>query len=362
MERLHVATESKSYDIVFKASFNDLLEEILGLDKDFSKIAIISDQQVGKLYQDEIKHQIEPHFNEVFTYSFVPGEFQKHLGTVSEFYHFMIENKLDRKSLLIALGGGVTGDMVGFAAATFMRGISFVQIPTSLLAQVDSSIGGKTAVDFNGYKNLVGAFYQPELVYINTATLKTLSKKEFISGMGEVIKHGIIADPNYLKFIQENHQAIVALDHEILSKMIRESCAIKCSVVSKDERENGIREILNFGHTAGHAIEKLKNFELLHGECVGIGMVIALTISHNLGTISKEEYEFCIKIIVAYDMPVTISGLCAEEIYQEMFSDKKTSHNQITYVLVNPLGHAIVKKQLDKELIMAAIEAVIVEE
>lgn len=186
---------------------------------------------------------------------FEAGESQKNLDTVKMIYEKLILAKFDRKDLLVALGGGVTGDITGFTAATYLRGIDFVQIPTSLLAQVDSSIGGKTGVDFDSYKNMVGAFHMPKLVYINVSTLTTLSDEQFISGMGEIIKHGLIKDSAYFDWLIENHDRILARDKDVLMEMIRVSCNIKRVVVENDPTEKGDRALLNFGHTLGHAIE-----------------------------------------------------------------------------------------------------------
>lgn len=359
MNRLTVETKQKVYDIVIYNSFEPLLDEIKKLGTSFSKIAIISDDQVAELYTKSVKALLEQEYSEVSTYSFKHGESNKHLGTISDFFAFMIENKLDRKSLLIALGGGVTGDMVGFAASTYMRGIKFIQLPTSLLSQVDSSIGGKTGVDFNGYKNIVGAFYQPELVYINIQTLKTLPLKEFNSGMGEVLKHGMILDEPYLRDLMDQSNKIRNLEEDALTSMIFRSCQIKCSVVSEDEREEGNRALLNFGHTAGHAIERLKNFELLHGECIAIGFMVALHISEQLGYITIETVNEMEQLLSQFELPTKVSGLKANAIYEEMFHDKKTADNNLNYILLNKIGSSFIHSTLEKNEVLAALESVI---
>lgn len=359
MNRLSVNAKSKKYDIVISNSFDNLLKEIIGLNLKISKIVIISDDKVAKYHMDDVVNSLKPHFTNVATYTFKNGEAQKHLGTISEMYDFMLENKLDRKSLVLALGGGVTGDMAGFTAATYMRGIPFIQIPTSLLSQVDSSVGGKTGVDFKGHKNIIGAFYQPELVYINTQTLKTLDKEEFYNGMGEVIKHGLIADSIYLNTLELEAEKILNLDDDATSKLIYTSCKIKSDVVSEDETEQGKRALLNFGHTAGHAIERLKDFKLAHGACVAIGMMVALNISQKLGYISQDEIFRVKNILDLYHLPTHVDGLIAEDIYNEMFYDKKTTHNQINFILLNSVGNAFIEKNLDKAMIIDAINSVI---
>lgn len=359
MKILNVNTNNKKYSITFHRDFSNVSDEIINLEKNYSKIAVISDDNVDKLYTDIILKELEKVNNKVFSYSFTHGEENKNHNTIINIYDFLINNKFDRKSLLVALGGGVTGDMVGYVAATFMRGIDFIQIPTSLLSQVDSSIGGKTGIDFNGYKNIVGAFHQPELVYINTSTLKTLPTNEFNSGMGEVIKHGLIKDSNYLNSLIINGERIKQLDHVTLTDMIMTSCSIKADVVSEDEKEHGLRAILNFGHTIGHAIERLKNFELLHGECVAIGMIGAAYISLELGTLTNEEVNKIYNVIDLYNLPTYVENLNEDVIYNEMFHDKKTANDSLSFVLLNNIGDNYIKNDTPKEIIINAIRKII---
>lgn len=359
MKILNVNTNNKKYSITFHSDFSNVSNEIINLEKNYSKIAVISDDNVDKLYTEIILKELQKVNNKVFSYSFKHGEENKNHNTIINIYDFLINNKFDRKSLLIALGGGVTGDMVGYVAATFMRGIDFVQIPTSLLSQVDSSIGGKTGIDFNGYKNIVGAFHQPELVYINTNTLKTLPTNEFNSGMGEVIKHGLIKDSKYLNSLIINNESIKQLDHDTLTDMIITSCSIKADVVSEDEKEHGLRAILNFGHTIGHAIERLKDFELLHGECVAIGMIGAAYISLELGTLTNEEVNKIYNVIDLYNLPTYVEDLNEEVIYNEMFHDKKTANDSLSFVLLNNIGDNYIKNDTPKEIIIKAIRKII---
>lgn len=359
MNQLTVHTSAKKYPITIHNSFQDLLEEINKLAIPISKIAIITDDIVGPLYSIEIMDLLKVLYPDICCFTFLHGEKSKHLDTISNIYTFMIEHKLDRKSLVIALGGGVVGDMTGFAAATYMRGIKFIQIPTSLLAQVDSSVGGKTGVDFNGYKNIVGAFYQPELVYINTATLKTLPKNEFSSGMAEVIKYGLILDQNYYNEIEYNRDKILELDDEHLQTLIYTSCKIKSQIVSEDEKEEGCRALLNFGHTVGHAIERMKNFELLHGECISIGFVAALHISEQLGLISESIITKIKTLLEAFGLPTVVSGLDPIFIYNEMFHDKKTSNNQLNFALLTDIGTSYISNSVEQEVVMNALQKII---
>ena len=287
------------YDIFFANDFNSLPELLAGQGIADRRVCIVTESNVAPLYLDEIRNQLDGKCKELISIIFEAGESQKNLDTVKMIYEKLILAKFDRKDLLVALGGGVTGDITGFTAATYLRGIDFVQIPTSLLAQVDSSIGGKTGVDFDSYKNMVGAFHMPKLVYINVSTLTTLSDEQFISGMGEIIKHGLIKDSAYFDWLIENHDRILARDKDVLMEMIRVSCNIKRVVVENDPTEKGDRALLNFGHTLGHAIERYLDLKLSHGACVGIGCCLASVISYNRGDITEDELH---KIIHAFDM------------------------------------------------------------
>lgn len=241
------------YDIVIEQSFDKLSEEFNKLGVTGRRLCIVSDSNVAELYAKQVSAELEKTGNKVFTYVFEAGEENKNLNTVEDVYEFLIQNHFDRKDMLVALGGGVVGDLTGFTAATYLRGIDFIQVPTSLLAQVDSSIGGKTGVDFRAYKNMVGAFHQPRLVYMNISVLKSLSRRLFNSGFGEIIKHGLIKDIEYYKWLGSNADKIKALDSDALEHMIYVSCNIKREVVEKDPKEKGDRALLNFGHTLGHA-------------------------------------------------------------------------------------------------------------
>ena len=287
------------YDIFFANDFNSLPELLAGQGIADRRVCIVTESNVAPLYLDEIRNHLDGKCKELISIIFEAGESQKNLDTVKMIYEKLILAKFDRKDLLVALGGGVTGDITGFTAATYLRGIDFVQIPTSLLAQVDSSIGGKTGVDFDSYKNMVGAFHMPKLVYINVSTLTTLSDEQFISGMGEIIKHGLIKDSAYFDWLIENHDRILARDKDVLMEMIRVSCNIKRVVVENDPTEKGDRALLNFGHTLGHAIERYLDLKLSHGACVGIGCCLASVISYNRGDITEDELH---KIIHAFDM------------------------------------------------------------
>ena len=272
------------YPIYFENDFSFLSQALTDEGLAGKSMCIVSDSTVAPLYADQVKAELLKVSDHVCQFTFPAGEAHKNLDTVQDLFQCLIENGLDRKSLVVALGGGVTGDLSGFGAAAYLRGIDFIQIPTTLLAQVDSSVGGKTGVDFRQFKNMVGAFHQPRLVYMNMATLQSLPEREFGCGMGEILKTGLICDKGFFDFVCANYKVIRTMDPEMLAVMIRKCCAIKAGVVERDPKEQGERALLNLGHTIGHAVEKLMNFNLLHGQCVGIGLVAAAAITTCLCT------------------------------------------------------------------------------
>lgn len=345
-----------SYSIEIRQSFSDLTAALLRLGYDNTKrVCIVSDSNVGKLYCKELQNLLNQSFNTVTSYIFEAGESSKNIDTVQMLYEHLIKNGFDRHDFLIALGGGVVGDLTGFAAATYLRGIDFVQIPTSLLAQVDSSIGGKTGVDFKQYKNMVGAFYQPKLVYMNLSVLQTLPKRQLSSGTAEILKHGLIKDKAYFNWMNSRQKKIYELDMNTLEEMIFQSCNIKREVVENDPTEKGERALLNFGHTIGHAVEKLSDFKLYHGECVSIGIVAASYLSMKHGNISKSEFAYILDTLSSFELPTTVADLSAEDILKISKSDKKMKAGKIHFILLQTLGNAYIYSDLSDEEILDAI-------
>lgn len=360
-ETIEVRFDNKPcYDIILENSWDGLTKSLEKLNIKKRKVCIVTESNVGPLYAKKVRDILEKSAHKVIIFQFPAGEKSKNLEVINELYEVLIKEKFDRNDMLAALGGGVTGDMTGFAAATYLRGIDFIQLPTSLLSQVDSSIGGKTGVDYKGYKNMIGAFKQPSLVYMNTDTLKTLNTREFISGMGEVIKHGFIKDKAFLEWIIENEKSIKALDKDALEYMIKCSCNVKRVVVENDFTEKGERATLNFGHTIGHAVEKLKNFTLLHGECVAVGMVSALNLSYRKGKISKEDYTSGVNAIKLFCLPVTVSGISSEDVLEATLHDKKMDSDSIKFILVDGIGNAVIDRSVSKEDIKDAINSILV--
>ncbi len=354
MRELAIHTPTSEYPIYITNSFDGLADALKKVGLAGRKLCIITESNVAPIYLETIKGLLGEW--ELSSFIFKAGEESKNLDTISDFYKHFIDEKLDRKSVLIALGGGVTGDMTGFAAATYMRGIPFVQIPTTLLAQVDSSVGGKTGVDFLGHKNMVGAFYQPKLVYINHKTLATLPPEQVAAGMAEAIKTAYIIDKDLLGYFNEHKAAIKALSDEETEHVIYSCCKAKAYVVSKDEKESGLREILNFGHTFGHAVEKLSGFKLLHGECVAIGMAAAMYLNMSLGKTTDLDLEAAEKLFEYFDLPIRADGFESEKIYEQMFYDKKTKDGKLNIVLLEEIGRAYTEKNAPADKVKAAIE------
>jgi 3-dehydroquinate synthase len=351
-----------SYDILFEENFNKLSAAVDELGFKGRRIAIITDTNVNPLYGKKVEKELKATGSQVFIYEIPAGEEHKHLNTVNGIYGFLISKHFDRNDLLVALGGGVTGDITGFAAATFLRGIAFIQIPTTLLAQTDSSIGGKTGVDYQGYKNMVGAFYMPRLVYINISVLETLSGRLFAEGMAEVLKHGLIKDQEFYFWLIENFNEITELDHNFLMKMIRKSCEIKKNVVENDPHEKGERALLNFGHTIGHAIEKARNFELLHGECVALGCIASAYISMKKGLIDTGTCYEIRDMFVPYNLPISVENVDPARIVELVKSDKKMDNGKIKFILLHDIGDAFIDVTVtDREIEEAVHEILYVE-
>lgn len=352
-KRLEVKTDGKKvYDIVIKDTFQGIAEELAAFGTENKRLCIVTERNVSSFYLNEVQELLEKICRQVDIFIFQEGEASKNLDTVYQLYRYLIQHEYDRKDMLIALGGGVVGDLTGFTAATYLRGIDFVQVPTSLLSQVDSSIGGKTGVDFQSYKNMVGAFYMPKLVYININTLITLSDREFHSGLGEVIKHGLILDREYFDWIKENKESIAKREPETMAILVERSCQIKRAVVEEDPKEQGVRALLNFGHTFGHAVEKLMEFRLTHGECVGIGCKLAAAMSWKRQYIAEEEYEDITALFQYFKFPALPEHLKAEDIVRETKHDKKMEHGSIKFILLKKIGEADIFKDVNEKEMM----------
>ena len=350
------------YHIYLEPDFAKLPEAVEPLNIKERKLCIVADSNTAELYGAELKEILKETCTYVSMFVFPAGEVNKTLNTVRDLYEHLILEKFDRKDMLVALGGGVVGDLTGFAAATYLRGIGFIQIPTTLLSQVDSSIGGKTGVDFDAYKNMVGAFHMPRLVYMNLNVLKTLPDRQFACGMGEIIKHGLIQDSDYLEKLSTYQREIREKNYAALLWMVAGSCKVKRHVVEEDPTEQGIRAWLNFGHTIGHSVEKLKDFTLCHGECVAIGCAAAAWMSWKRGLISEKEKEAAEQLLLDYQLPVRVKGLKPEDIVKTTKLDKKMDAGKVKFVLLKKIGEAFVTRDVEDEELLRASRYVCGEE
>lgn len=355
-KKVTIQCENGTYPILFNNKFGPLVKALDEIGGHNRKICIVTDSNVEKHYGEELTSLLSGSFKMVVLFVFQAGEEQKNLSTVGNLYEFLIRNKFDRKDLLLALGGGVVGDLTGFTAATYLRGIDFVQVPTSLLAMVDSSIGGKTGVDYLHYKNMVGAFYQPKLVYINIDSLLTLPENQYYAAMGEILKHGLIQDASYYEWLINHLVEIYEKETPVLEEMVLRSVQIKQAVVEEDPKEQGLRAILNFGHTVGHAIESLKQFQMLHGECVALGMQAAAYISWKRGYIEKEEFFEIRDMFVGFHLPISLDNLETADILEVMKNDKKTVDGTIRFILLKEIGNAVIDKTVTETEMTEAID------
>ncbi|MCI8464580.1 MAG: 3-dehydroquinate synthase [Lachnospiraceae bacterium] len=337
------------YPIWLTDSFESFPEATAPLALAGRRVCIVTDSNVAKLYLSQIEEFLPETAKQVVSFVFPAGEEHKTLDTVKTLYEFLIRHSFDRNDVLLALGGGVVGDLTGFTASTYLRGIRFVQIPTTLLSQVDSSIGGKTGVDFDAYKNMVGAFYMPSLVYINVSVLQSLPEIQFSSGMGEVVKHGCIRSAAYYQWLSRNHKAVSLRDKAALIEVVKGSCLIKRSVVEEDPTEKGLRALLNFGHTLGHAIEKEQNFTMSHGACVAVGCVAAAWISVKRGMFSIEELHSVEALFSCFGLPTRISNLFPERILEATGHDKKMDSGIIKFILLKQIGEAYIDNTVTKQ-------------
>lgn len=354
MHVVKVDLGERSYDILIGAKLDVLGEEMAKL-RIGKKVAMVTNPTVNRLYGKQSLQSISAAQFLAMPIEIPDGEQHKNLEWANAIYTALLLNAFDRRSPLVALGGGVIGDLTGFAAATYMRGIPFIQVPTTLLAMVDSSVGGKTGVNHPMGKNMIGAFYQPKLVLMDLAVLATLPKEEFLSGMAEVIKYGVIWDHDLFDYLEKNREKILAQEQGPLSHIISRSCEIKADVVSKDEREGGLRAILNFGHTVGHAIETLENYTMRHGEAVAIGMVYAAHFAHRLGLCNVKVPERTERLIAAYGLPTSLSVLkkrpSVTQLLDTMLVDKKSEGGTIRFILPKKIGEVVITKDWDEQVL-----------
>ena len=363
MPKIKLNLKETSYEVMIGTDNLAELGKIIDEHAWGKDIFIITDPLVSDLFGDEIKKG----FKKRLVFIEVPrGERFKRLNIAAKLYDQLVKYDAHRDALIIALGGGVIGDMAGFIAATYMRGINYIQVPTTLLAQVDASVGGKTGVNHPSCKNLIGSFYQPKAVFIDVATLTTLPARELRTGLAEVVKYGIIEDADFFKFLEENahHLNTKAFETEETKRgalklwqiIVVESVKIKAKVVEKDEKENGLRMILNYGHTIGHAIESLTKYRAYnHGEAVAIGMLAAAMIANKVGLLEKKEIERIRNLLEKLGLPTSIEGLTKDKIIKAMGIDKKISEGKIKFVLPEKIGKVVIRNDIPNSVIKQVV-------
>lgn len=351
-----VVSNNMKYSIIINHDFS-LLKEKLKSIFDGNSIVIITDDNVEELYLSQLIHSIEDKSYSIHKMIIKHGECTKNYKTLLKIYDFLMSVKFGRTDLIIALGGGVVGDVAGFAAATYLRGVSFVQIPTTLLAQVDSSIGGKVAINYNNIKNNIGAFHQPSLVYINTTVLKTLPVREFRNGLAEIIVHGIIQDADLISFTVEYFNGFPDINYDLVEELIYKNCEIKSNIIMQDEKDKGIRRSLNFGHTIGHAIEASYGYKYAHGECVAIGIVSAFKISVLCELINKEKLRYIEKVLTTLNLPIKTDDLNWTSILEKVVYDKKNLSGESIFILPTGIG-SVVEYRISKDILMNYIKQI----
>ena len=355
MQTLRVELGSRAYSIFIGSGFIARPEMLVPFIRG-GRVAVVTNATVAPLYLERLTAGLTASGLDVVRIVLPDGEAYKNWETLNVVYDRLLEARCDRQTTLIALGGGVIGDLAGFAAATYQRGVPFVQVPTTLLAQVDSSVGGKTAINHPSGKNMIGAFHQPLAVLADVDTLATLPARELRAGLAEVIKHGLIGDLGFFEWIEANIGQLLARDSEALVHAVRRSCEIKAKIVALDERETGPRALLNLGHTFGHAIETAKGYGAwLHGEAVATGMVMAADLSRRLGYLSDDDVRRVIALLERTGLPVTVSGMTAPRFIELMSVDKKAAAGRTRFVLLERLGSAVINGDVPQDALHAML-------
>jgi len=355
MKKINIQFDERSYPIYVGegliSNYELISQHILG-----KKVAIITNDTVADIYLKTLMDTVSPH-KELISIILPDGESYKSKDSLDSIYTQLLQNKADREITLIALGGGVIGDITGFAAATYMRGVNFIQIPTTLLSQVDSSVGGKTGINHPLGKNMIGAFYQPKCVISDMNVLKTLPSRELSAGLAEVIKYGLIRDNKFFEWLESHIQFLIDLNSEYLIEAVERSCENKAAVVEADEFESGIRAILNLGHTFGHAIEVAQGYgNWLHGEAVGAGMIMAAKLSQSMGWLLDKDVDRIVTLIKKAGLPTEPPKISVKKYMELMMLDKKTKDGQINLVLQKSIGDAVLTNKYDPKKLHQILE------
>jgi 3-dehydroquinate synthase len=355
VKKIDVRLNDNSYRVLIGSGIFSKLKDLLTEYNLNKNILFIIDEEVKKLHNNKIIEEFYSYKGKINSFIVKQGEKSKSYLELNKIYSFLLKNNYGRDSLIIAIGGGVTGDLAGYAAATYMRGIQLIQVPTTLLSMVDSSIGGKTGINFENKKNMIGAFYQPKLVLIDTDFIQTLPAREITSGLGEVIKYTYMADKKFFKYVLDNLEKAYQNNSTVLTNFIYTSAAIKAAVVSQDEKESGLRKVLNLGHTFAHSFETNLKFRIKHGEAVIAGLISALYLSYKKGLISENDLKYYLSLPVRVKLPKQLKEPGMDDLLNVMLHDKKNREGKIKFVLVSGLGRIILDAEADKKDIAYAI-------
>ena len=349
------------YPVVTESGYDNLAANIVSQCGKFKRACVITDSNVAPLYLKTVKKELSGCCELICECVFEAGEPSKNLSTVRRCYDTLLSNDLNRRDLIVGLGGGVAGDIAAFVASTYMRGCRFVNLPTSLLSMADSSVGGKCGVDLDDYKNIIGSIYMPSLVYMSTDTLVSLPEREYSSGMAEVLKAGLIKDHIFYEWLITHFTEIMDKDPDTVCEMLKRAVAIKQYYVTKDPFEENERMILNLGHTIGHAIEKYFEFKYSHGECVALGTIAAANISHKRSFLSDEEFYEIRDMFVPFGLPISLDSIDTDSVYANIGHDKKTTGSGLKFILLKKIGKAVIASDVTEDEIKAAIGDLVVE-
>ena len=356
MKKINVKSKCFTYPVFIGSHILQSLPELFEKYKLNKNVFIVIDENVERIYGREIRKLVSRWTNRSTIFILRASERSKSLTTLKKIYTALADDEFGRDTLLLSVGGGITGDVAGYCAATYMRGIQLIHVPTTLLASVDSSIGGKTGVNFYNRKNLIGSFYQPQFVFIDTDFLQTLPAAELKSGAGEIIKYAFLSNKDFYNSLVQNFNKLLLLNSRVLSKVISESVIIKAGVVSQDEKETGLRKILNFGHTFAHAFESHSGYKIKHGEAVVGGIIAALFLSHKLKFFSDEKLESYLKFLSVYKLPSAIKKVNNNIILEIMRLDKKRRGDRIKFVLLKDIGILVIDAEIEKKEIFYALD------
>lgn len=359
VHKIPVTNPELLHDILITEDNLEQLIAIINERKLHRNIFLAVDSNVRRLYETTFNSLLNEEFDKVLVHTISEGEESKTFPVIQHMYSTLLDNQFGRDTLIIAAGGGVTGDAAGFAAATYMRGVQLVHLPTTVLAAVDSSIGGKSGVNFYGRKNIVGAFHQPEFVFIDTSFYQTLPKAELTSGLGEIIKYGFLSDTQFYDYIRDNINEYYRLDKDFINSVVFHSARLKADIVCQDVKETGTRKLLNLGHTFAHAMEPELDFAVSHGEAVIAGIIAALFLSVNLGLLAEDDAEKLLDLPLRIPLDTSFKNICFDNVYHNMFSDKKNRNGKLQFVLPLSIGETAINVEAPREQVYSALESML---